>query len=198
MKSDEIVFTPKYDSGYILLLKVAPVLALFAAFLGVWSWRKGPSSFLLFAFVPAAYGIWYQTYRRIRFGESIVVERPVFPRRKTIEYGSIEDVAPGILKTRQGNILIQYCQNAAEFDHAVKESRRRGYWSEAQIKGELPRQEWISARIMATAYPIAGVVAFFATRFEPFGIHLHWSIWAMASFFAIGLPMHWYLTRRAA
>lgn len=199
MSADETVVVPKYKLMYRFFFFVSPVFGALAAWAAIAGGRKDPALYICLLFVVALPIIWSRTYRRIRFGQSISFERYVFPPR-VVEYSSIKDVGRGVLKTTQGNFVLdpRNCVNIDEFDRAVEESRNRGYWSTTQIDGKLALQQAASAKAQLIAVPVSLGAALLAAYFEPGGVHLRLIFWFLIFYLPLSFGAYYVFKRRMA
>ena len=192
----EITFVPKYAWRFRLAFFVAmPLMAVLGLFAVIVDRGHEPKLLLSLMFPVGLVFMLAMTYKRVRFGSSIVAERYLFPPR-TFEYASITDVGSGLLKTTQGKLyfMSQNCDNIDEFDEAVEESRKRGFWSEHQIENKVLTNQIAGARAAMISIPIAIVGAIAVTIVRPG----RWT-W-IASFIviqlAVGYPLYLYYRRR--
>jgi len=197
MEADEIVFIPKYPIKFRVVAALSPPMAAAAV---AAAWAEGDRKPLLYVgvalFVVLPPLFWLRTYRRIRFGREIRLERFLLPPR-TIRYASIQDYGFGVLKTSQGTVSLQNCENFVEFGNALKESETRGYWNESQLKGELPEKQVASWRATMIAAPVAVVLTTAFVITHPIGLRLHPLVWFMAIYVPLGLGLYAHYRRRA-
>ncbi len=198
MNPDEIVVIPRYALRLRLSLLSLPLISGVTLWVLVARAPRDPIVYLvLLFFLGGLLAVWPRFYRKIRFGRSIVLERYLLPPR-IVEYSSITDVGIGVLMTSQGNITLPNWDNVADFDAAVQECRKRGHWTDAQIKGELVQQQIAAAITGAIAIPVAIVGSIVAVYWQPFGIELHPMLWFLGICAPIVLLLHVYFRRRAA
>jgi len=198
VSADEIVFVPKYVWRHRFAMYATPVMAVLGIVVAVAKPPHEPGVWAgLLMFVVGAALLWLMTVKRVRFGPSIVVERYLRPPR-SIEYSSIVDVGSGVLKTTRRPVAFtsMNCSNVDEFDAAVAESRRRGYWSETQLKGEIPGQQAASARSQLIAIPVSIVGAVAATVAKPGGLRYPWIVWWIAIYLPLALGLYAYFRHR--
>lgn len=190
---EDIVFKPKYPIRFRLMLVFSPVFAGFAAWVAITRGAEEPKAYLGLLVPPAVLFVFARTYRRIRFGQSIVLERFLLPPR-VIPYTAIQDVGMGLLKTSQGGVAVLNCDNVEEFDQALEESKNRGYWQESQIKGAMLGRQLAGARTATIALPVAVVISIVATILQPWKVH--WFVWFLSAYIPLTIGLYLYFRRR--
>jgi len=181
-KIGEIVFIPKYPPNLWFALAVVFILAVGSGVM-VFCFGARENHFyfglalgLLF---PLAL---YRMYTRVRFGSSIVFERWLLPPR-IVEYAEIRDIFRGTFETARGKVWLTHnVKNLPEFQSALDQCFHKGLLSISQIKGELAVKHKITAKVAPLMVLLASVLAVAANYFRPFGLDLHFLLWACISF----------------
>jgi hypothetical protein len=196
---EEIEFVPKYSFRHRMVLYfIGPLMAL-AGLLPLFLRPKDLMGYSPLLFPLCMPLLLFFTYRRVRFGTSIVAERYLLPPR-SIEYSSITDVGVGLITSTQGKLYFmpQNCDNIEEFDAAVEESRRRGYWSDQQIEHKVLGQQLASTKAQLIGVPVAIVGAIVLTFAHPGGLRWPWLAWFFVIYLPLSLGLYAYYKRRSA
>ncbi len=157
VQSREIVFKPEYEKSTLLAFALG--IPMFSFFI-IFQFVTGVSDQVTFAtimLVACAILALFNFYRRISFGDHILVERYVL-KPKVINYGDIKDYSMSTIITTKGRIALHSMVNSELVIQIIEQKLQEGKIFEEQLRGEVAFQELVAWRASMLSLPISLVI----------------------------------------